>query len=301
MTGTISCRYDTAEFSRLAGALTGALLGSGASPGDCQDVLKTEAAILAWEISDQLGPKSLDRGKKLLDADLRAVFFPLDTRVAAAFADRPGNQGDFLWLFAYKNQNGSSLVGADLKDIAGPGVDLRAAFYNQSNRKRGNAWVNVTGSGDLRNPRAWRDSRPQHAYKLNRIIVTPAAYKALGDPLRAKIGQLRAAFARAAVALGSKRRIPAFVAAQIEQVISLGKSIFDDSQINDPASPSITFGARAKGVATTPKVAAKIGKAVERRRFLMKAKIQKVLEGYAYQFKTGQIYKQPVITQAEES
>jgi hypothetical protein len=126
--------------------------------------------------------------------------------------------------------------------------------------------------------------------KLNRIVITPAAYAAMKREILERIGQLRASFAATTVALGLKKTVPAWVTKQISAVESNGKSVFNGSAMNHPTNPVIEFGSRAKGVVSNPIVADAIRGAIKRRSALLAAGMMRVLKGAAYNFNTGATY-----------
>jgi hypothetical protein len=307
MTGAITTTYDISLLTRQISNLKGFLLGTGATPGQCQDVLRVQAGLLAWEISKQVGPATLPQGRAKVEKDMRGVFFPLKTNVAAAFADRQGNQADFLWLFAYKKGDASFLVGANTADVLGDGGDMRKAFYEQANRTRGAAW-NDLGEFSHTSPDSKGNQRPhfkrwrgrQHALKLNRIVVTPGAYAAFKKQVMDKLGQLRASFAATAVALRLKKRVPGWVEDQISAVNANGKSIFNGAAMNHPTNPVIEFGSRAKGVVSNPIVADAIRGAVKTRTAKLAKTMLNVIQGATYKFNTGQTYwTKPKISEEE--
>jgi hypothetical protein len=289
----IKAEYDIRLLNEQISNMKGFLLGTGATPGQCQDLLRVQAGLLAWEISKQVGPATLPAARKKVERDMRNVFFPLKTAVAASFADKQGHQSDFLWLFAYKKGSSSFLVGADTADILGDSGDLRAAFYKDDNRRRGVKWQDlgerIISTPGLR-PKFKRFRGNQHALKLNRVVVTPGAYATFKNSILEKIGQLRATFAATTVALGLKKTVPAWVTKQISAVESSGKSVFNGAAMNHPTNPVIEFGSRAKGVVSNPIVAEAIRGAVKIREAKLKVGLERILKGAAYSFNTGATY-----------
>jgi hypothetical protein len=298
----ITAEYDTRLLNEQVSNMKGFLLGKGATPGQCQDLLRVQAGLMAWEISKQVGPATLPEGRKKVEKDMRNVFFPLKPSVAKPFEHKQGNQADFLWLFAYKNGNSSFLVGADTADILGDSGDLRAAFYKDANRRRGVKWQDLgereISTHGLR-PKFKRFRGNQHALKLNRVVVTPAAYAKFRQGIFNVLGQLRASFAATTVALGLQKTVPAWVTKQIGAVKSNGKSLFNGAAMNHPTNPVIEFGSSAKGVVSNPIVADAIRRAIKTREVKLLAGMQRVLKGAAYVFNTGQTYF-PKTTISEE-
>ncbi|MDE2102227.1 MAG: hypothetical protein KGL39_33585, partial [Patescibacteria group bacterium] len=236
-------------------------MGTGANDGQCKNMLKTEAGLLAWEISIQLGPKTLPEGKKSIEKDVASVFLPL-TAHEPFEGDRQGHSSDFTWLFAYGggktnfSQAPSFLVGAKTEDVRlyADNKEMENLFFTRS-RKRGSVWHDLGSfshsapdkSGRMRpHFKRWRGM--QHAIQINRVVVSKSAYQTLVRNVEARLGQLRASFAATSEALGLRKRIPTWVQKQIAKVKENGKHIFNDAGLNHPTEPFIEFGSRAKGV-----------------------------------------------------
>jgi len=295
-TGTITAEYDLSKLTQQVSTMTAYLMGAGANEGECRQMLKSEAAQLAWDISEALGPRTLEKGKTGVEKDARRVFFPMSPDVPMFGGSRSGTQGDMRWLFAYKKNGASFLVGAEPEDVLSSPGDLRDVFYG-ANRQRGAAWLDLgeftheskDSSGRMRpHYKAFRGR--QHAMKLNRIVVSSAAYQRLVKVVQAHIGDLRATFARAAVDLGIKKRIPAWILKRVGAVTENGKSIFNDSGLNDPTDPWIEFGSRAKGVTSNPHIVEKIQHVIAARSKTMAKKLKDIASGAKYVFETGQVY-----------
>ena len=280
-----SVEYDMSELTKLISSLWFAIAGSTGADGDMQSLLKTEAGQLAWEISEQIGPKTLAEGNRKLEKDMRRTFFPLASGPAEQFVGRQGKSND-LWLFSYSKNGNSFLVGAHQFDIVGNGTNLKPILYGD-NARRGAAWGRVGNRGR------------QGVIVLNRKVVTESAYANLVASIRKGFGQARASFARTAMELVPKKRIPAWVSAQIQATIGNGKSLFDITGLNSKTDPFIEFGSRARGVVSNPKIADKIHNATKTRMMIVADKLKKVISGYKYQWDTGQCYQQPEITEAE--
>ena len=299
MTGAFTCEMDLKRLTELISSLWNALLGTGSNPGDASKLLKNEAGQLAWEISEQLGPKTKEEGNENVVKDAKRVFFPIPPAVAKPFEEKQGSRPDFLWLFATK-QGPGMLVGASTEDILGNSQDLRDVFY-KANRKRGSAWHDLgdvthetpDSTGRMRKHRqAWRGR--QHAVKINRIVVTTSAFNRLIKQVQKQVGQLRGSFARTAQECAPNKRIPVWVKNQIQNCIGNGKSIFEPTGLNHPTQPFIAFGSRAKGVESNPYIAKRIHGAVVTRQAIIANKLGKVLSGYRMNLETGQLFKSQV-------
>ena len=297
MTGTITFSQDATRLTQQVSTLKAWLLGTGATDGQCKDMLKTEAGLLAWEISEQLGPRTLPEGKANVEKDVSKVFFPIDENVPYFTGSKMGKQEDLQWLFAYggkpAGKEASFLVGAAPEDIiTDRATDLRDIFY-RANRDRGPAWQDLgeripTEVGKTRRYKSWRGR--QHAIKINRVVVSRAAYDRLVRIVQAKLGELRASFARTAEAFNARKRIPVWVTDKIGETTWNGKSIFNDAGLNHPTEPFIEFGSRAKGVESNPIIAEKIHAAFVRRSYIIADKVKKLARGAKFVFETGQVY-----------
>ena len=309
MNGAITCEYDVRQLSQLMGSLKAAVMGNGATTGDCQDMLRTEAGLLAWDISEQLGPKTLEEGKRGITKDAKMVFFPVRNSIDwFEGTHKEGPHADFKWLFATKRGPGM-LIGADAADIlANADAGTLTKLFYEADRKRGAAWQDLgnfshtaTDSTGRQRPQPKRLAHSnQHAIKINRKVISESNFALVVREVSKKLGQLRASFAATTVALGLKKRVPEWVMRQVSAVRGNGKSIFNAAGLNHPTEPFIEFGSRAAGVVNNPYIADKIHRAIETRRFAIAAKLRKVINGYTYQFKTGQCFKQPAITEAED-
>ena len=297
MTGTITFSQDATRLTQQVSTLKAWLLGTGATDGQCKDMLKTEAGLLAWEISEQLGPRTLPEGKANVEKDVSKVFFPIDENVPYFTGSKMGKQEDLQWLFAYggkpAGKEASFLVGAAPEDIiTDRATDLRDIFY-RANRDRGPAWQDLgeripTEVGKTRRYKSWRGR--QHAIKINRVVVSRAAYDRLVRIVQAKLGELRASFARTAEAFNARKRIPVWVTDKIGETTWNGKSIFNDAGLNHPTEPFIEFGSRAKGVESNPIIAERIHAAFVRRSYIIAKKVKNLASGAKYVWETGQTY-----------
>ena len=297
MTGTITFSQDATRLTQQVSTLKAWLLGTGATDGQCKDMLKTEAGLLAWEISEQLGPRTLPEGKAKVEKDVSKVFFPIDENVPYFTGSKMGKQEDLQWLFAYggkpAGKEASFLVGAAPEDIiTDRATDLRDIFY-RANRDRGPAWQDLgeripTEVGKTRRYKSWRGR--QHAIKINRVVVSRAAYDRLVRIVQAKLGELRASFARTAEAFNARKRIPVWVTDKIGETTWNGKSIFNDAGLNHPTEPFIEFGSRAKGVESNPLVRDRIHAAFVKRSFALAKKVKDLASGATYVWNTGQTY-----------
>ena len=309
MNGAVTCEYDVRQLSQLMGSLKAAVMGNGATTGDCQDMLKTEAGLLAWDISEQLGPKTLAQGQAGITKDAKKVFFPVRNSIDwFEGTHKEGPHEDFKWLFATKRGPGM-LIGANAEDIlANADAGTLTKMFYEADRKRGAIWQDMgyyshhaADSTGRKRPHFRRmKNSAQHAVRINRVVISESNFALLVKEVSKKLGQLRATFAATTVALGLKKRVPEWVMRQVAAVRGNGKSIFNDAGLRHPTEPFIEFGSRAAGVVNNPYIADKIHRGIEKSRFRIAAKLRKVINGYTYQFKTGQCYKQPAITGVED-
>lgn len=299
MSRELKSEIDLDGLNKFNSSMLGALIGTGqGTMGDAQRFIATEAGQLAWDISQALGPKTLKAGKDKIAKAARAVFFPINVPV---FTGAKAGSGDMKWLFA-SQKNNSMLVGADREDVQPnlAGAEMQDAFKRAS-RKRGAAWQNLgtvtryslDKSGRMRPHYSRRGT--QHVFRINRIVVKPGALSALVKITSQKTGQLRASFGYAASQLVPSKRIPAWVAKHFPTKAN-GRAIYNN-QLLAAENPYIEFGSSAKGVNSNPYIVDIIARTVARRKEIIRGKVKKIVQGYTYNWNTGQVFRQVVPTE----
>lgn len=276
----ITCDPDYSVLTEKVSNLQGALLGRGASDGELQKFLRVETGQLAWEIAQSLGPLSKEAAGDKLDKDLRKVFTVKPQYSIFEDTDRQGysSTADFTWLTAGKN----FLIGInDEDDLRGASQDEALELYKSARglAARGLAYVPLGTRGK------------QKVMRVNRVLVTAARLSSIKKSVADRFGQMKASFARTTAEYAPAKRIPAWVARSIATVIFTGKSILNDQSAAGVASGYIEFGSRAPGVVSNDRVQVKIQGAIVRRTEVIKAKFEKVLNGYAYDWNTGQVFR----------
>ncbi len=270
---------DLQGLSRLVSELNGALFGAG-QDGDIHRVLKTEAGQLAWEISNELGPKTKEKAEQRIYRDVKQ--FITDRPVYSNLS--PGQQysstSDFTWLAA----GPGFLLGIHDEDnqvgASGEGA-LSFVRSGQKSESRGYAYENIGSRGK---------NYHQNIVRLNRTRVSRSAFKSALRSIGVKLGLLRASFAYTASLLIPQKRIPGWIAAHFPSAAQ-GRAIFNPEGLNNPLSPYLEFGSTARGVETNPRIAEKISGAVERRKYIAADKLKKVIAGYAYDWNTGKVFR----------
>lgn len=277
-TPKVTADIDLAGLTKFNSQLFGALLGTGqGGEGDVHRFIKSEAGQLAWDISNAIGPKTKNKGIAAIARDVRKVFFGITVPV---FPRPQQGQGDIQWLFASSKMN--YLVGAHREDVL-PGIGQSAMkeAMKSASRERGPSWKD-TGV----------NRGKQHVILISRIVTAPAKLAALVKEQSRKVGQLRASFAYTASKLVPGKRIPGWVSAHFSTKAN-GRAIYNEARLAGP-NPVIEFGSTAKGVNSNPYLVQKIYGAVERRKEIVKAKINKIVKGYTYNWNTGQVFKEQV-------
>lgn len=281
----LKTEIDLSGLNKFQSQLFGALLGTGqGGQGDAQRFIATEAGQLAWEISNQLGPKTKADGGKKIDADARKMFFTLQSKDGAdvpVWTGAKAGSGEIQWLFASPKMK--YIVGAEREDVhPRMGVSGLKEIARRSNRQRGAKWKD-TGS----------NRGKYHVMLINRVVVGASAFKGFIKEQSQKVGLLRASFAYAASKLTPSKRIPGWIANHFADAAK-GRAVFDPSKLHDIANPSVVFGSTAKGVTSNPYIKDKIARAVERRKKITADKMKKVIKGYTYNWNTGQVFRQVV-------
>lgn len=292
----LKTEIDLAGLNQFNSSLMAALIGTGqGTMGDAQRFIATEAGQLAWDISQALGPKTLAEGGKKIAAAAKKVFFPITVPV---FTGAKAGGGDMQWLFGSKKGH-PMLVGAAREDVLPnlSGAEMSEVFKRAS-RKRGAAWHNLgtvthqspDSTGRMRNHYSKRGT--QHVYRINRIVVKPGALEAEIKTTTKKVGQLRASFGYAASQLVPSKRIPAWVSKHFPTKAN-GRAIFNDHLLQ-AEKPYLEFGSTAKGVNSNPYIVDIIARTVARRQEIIRAKVKKIVQGYTYNWNTGQVFRQVV-------
>lgn len=268
--------YNIDVLSQKISALVGALSGRG---GDGARVLKTETGQLAGRIGDSLGPKTKEKAFARVDRDIKEhlTIFPTYSNLDEDQAE--SSTADFTWLEAGPH----FLLGINDEDnqLKASGADaLQMLRAGQRAGSRGNRYEQLGKRGH------------QSVQRLNRVRVSQSAFRSVQRDLRGRIGELRASFYRVALYFVPSRasKVPGWIMGKIEQVELKGKSRLDDNGLSSP-NPFITFTIRAPGVVSNPSIEAKISGAIKASAKILNSKLQKLLNGYAYQWKTGQVFK----------
>lgn len=268
--------FDMRGYSRFVEALQNALVGTG-QDGDLSLVAKAEVRQLSMGISHALGPRSKAAGEKKLASDIRKEFAPGPEQLFAAGKRKSRVfETDITWLYA----GPTFLVGVrdeDFRPQMSPD-EMRKQFTRQRRGgfPRGNGWQLLGMRGK------------QHVQRRNRTLVSRERFAAFTQAMGGRIGRLRAMFALTAFKLGQKR-IPQWIHDQFQKVEADSTSIFRIP--GSGANLAIEFGARAPGVASNPHIQKAIHGVLENRRHKLKEKLEKVMQGYTYDWNTGAVFR----------
>jgi len=276
----LNTTVDMTGLNEKLGNLLGALIGTG-QKGDIHTFLRTEAGQLAWDISNAVGPTNAESARDGVSKSM-AYVFRTEPSSNLDRDQRYSSTADFTWIYSW-SKNGGGVIGVNDEDNqtrAGAG-ELETMLRAGLKHKRGKAYIDLGKRGKM------------HIMRLNRIMISKSGWNGLAKKIMDSTGQLRASFAATAERCGIKKRIPAFVRRHITGGMSK-KSIFDDSAMNHPTNPSITFGSTAKGVFSNPYVEGKIAKAVANRKHILIKKMNQIIAGHTYNWNTGQVFKKQV-------
>jgi hypothetical protein len=270
-----NAEYDLQGLSRLVSRLSGALFSNG-EDGDLHRVLKVEGGQLAWDISERLGPASKEKAEDKAERDVKR--FLTDRPVFSNLGEdqQYSSMADFTWLEA----GPGFLVGINDEDNqVGAGTGDAAKFFRGSQKagSRGKAYIDLGKRGK------------QHVYRLNRTRVSRSALRSVVKTIKDKFGTLRASFAFTAAQLLPQKRVPVWISRHFATNAN-GRSVFDLSGLSHPTEPFLEFGSTAPGVESNPEVVKAIHEATENRKVVMEAKMNKVLDGYAYDYNTGAVF-----------
>jgi hypothetical protein len=268
MTAGLKTEYDITGLNYTLGELVG-VLGV-----DAKAVVRAEAGQWAGQIADQLGPKNLSGAVKKVERDLKRnlSFKPVRENIKGTHQ----GGGEIKWLYAGNRFVAGIQRQDDITELSTMAAK-QALRKSQGEPPRGKAWLDQGNRGN------------QNVVILNRLRVTKSTYNAIFSGLKTRLGELRATFAFTSAKLIGKR-VPNFVSRHFPGMVR-GKAIFDESKLNHPTNPSISFGSRAKGVISNAKIGGIIESSAKYRSKLISQKVKKILSGYAYDLKTGATFK----------
>lgn len=272
----MNATIDISGLNRRLSELQSVLTAAG-SPGSMSQVVRNEGGQLAWDISQAIGPRTKAQGAKGIDRQIKLTTYTLHRSNLSTLQQFSGHEA-FTWLYAAPG----FLVGIgdnyDQRDASDAEV---LATYKKERGKRFARWHELGKRGK---------QRVMTAYKH---VITKKQKASLRRALMNKIGQARASFARTAATLAPAKRIPEWIRAQIGAVTKTGKSLLQVGGLSDATHPHFEFGSRAPGVESNPKMREKIQGAVKKRERITAEKVRKVLNGYVYQWNTGQVFRPP--------
>lgn len=262
---------DMRGYESLIYGLRDALASQGGD-GDLSHVIRDESRHLSMEIQRKMGPKTVGAGTKAIRKDVKQQFAPIPKDT---FTEAQSGGGHTRWLYAGPDY----LVGVNREDFK-PDIDeasIHQAYKRIKSNVRGNAYLEAM-DGKFRAQRG-----RQHVMILNRIVVLRKTLAALIRRLSGRVGRMRATIAFTAHMFGESR-IPQWISRHFDGAQSSGKAIFEPSELNNGDAPSITFGSRSPGVA---RYSEEVAEAVETRKHKLRARIKRILSGYADDAKSG--------------
>ena len=263
-----SSAVDLTGFNQLIRDLEDSLVGYG-EKSDLQKTLKTEAGLLAAEISNQLGPRKKADGERNIFNDAKRSF--AEITVPEVFTGSQAGIGPIRWLFGSEKLN--YLVGALKEDIQ-PRLS-KSRMREAQKKQRGVKWFEIS--------RSIRGRRQRHVL-IDRTIVAKGRIAEFVRMASKRVGRMRATFAYAAAMCGVKN-IPQWVKIHFDDVTAEGRAIFDQSKLSDKKNPQIVFGGRAPGLHNFSEP---IERAIHVRTMKVADKIAKIIQAYSNRQASGQ-------------
>ena len=266
MNTTLQLETDLSGLNHALGQLAGVLRA------DSKELLKVEAGQMAWRIAQGLGPTSAAKGNRGVEKD---VSKHLTVKPRREFKPGKQGEGDIQWLYA----GPQFLAGIERKNnrVDASAAEATRLYYQSKSATPRNAWKKLGVRGK------------QSVMQLERVRVKPGVFKEVIRAIKANVGQAKASFAFT-TAKTTAKRIPAWISRHFSKVEGR-KAVFSTAELQHPTAPALVFGSRAAGVVSNPKMAAAISSGVRQSAKIIVGKVQKLLNGYAYDFKTGAVFK----------
>jgi hypothetical protein len=274
-----SITYNIDGLNAFGSSLFAALCGRG-EEGDAQAWVKFQAGKLAQEIAGQVGPRSQSKAAKAIGRQVTSHI-----TVKPEIVNLGGVAGvkypDLVWLSAGHNFI-CGLHKADDQTNAS-GADILRQFRLTQNLHREEAYTKVGVRG--------KTADHQNVSILNRTRVSKAAMKYVMDTIKYNIGLLKASFAyTASNLLGVVPGLPAFVTRHTATGAQ-GRAIYDASGMVNAVSPTMIFGSSSIGVESNEVVVRAINSAIIKRQMIAESSLQKVIDGYAFDWNTGATFR----------
>jgi len=168
--------------------------------GDGGRVLRVEGRKLLEYIQSATPPRNYQQGKIRVQADLRKVFFPLDTQDARS-TKRSLKKSDGTMVELYFTKNGQCFS-AKRDDVK---LQASAAEMAQIHQSARNARGRVSGRGN----RITKDPRNAKNNVVNRTVVKGLAFRRYEREVLKHVGKMRGGWGPGMMALGAK--VPSWV------------------------------------------------------------------------------------------
>lgn len=266
----VTVEIDVSGVAELMRGIQNALVGIGGD-GDATKLVRSESRLLAQEISQELGPRTVDKGIRKIKRDVgKHMAAPM------IFQDTSKINGtnDIDWLSAGKN----FLTGtAKANNLLSADVDTAYAALRADQQSK------PEGRG-LRYGILGKRGR-KTVTTIDRLVVSKGVFKALIERLSQRVGRRRATFAETADKLEpDKSKAPAWVKKHFGTQDD--RTMLNPAGLSNAADPVVEFGSSAPGI--TDAVSADfIRKAVKVREKKMLKKLDLILSGYAHQANAG--------------
>ena len=239
---------------------------------DSRELVRVESGQMAWRIAQQFGPKTASGGTKRIEKDIRRhlTIKPVRENIKSIHQ----GTGDIKWLYAGHDFVAGIQRENDMKSAAA--AEAMRVYYKEKAKAPVNAWSKVGTRGK------------QNVMISNRVRVSRAAFAEVLRAIKANVGQAKSSFAFT-TAKTTNKRIPTWISRHFP-TSARGKALFTDGT-KTGSMPFVEFGSRAKGVESNPRMIAAIQSGVNQTVAILRTKVEKLLNGYAYDFKTGAVFR----------
>jgi hypothetical protein len=263
--GTVTMQSDV--LNNKLGQLHDALIGRG-QPGDAARLIENESLICAKRIIAFTPPKTKKQGQDAVGRDLMKIFTPVSADMLNDVGSQFGVSGIDQWVTG-ANDKHTHLVWNRI-DPTGAGMK---AFHEANRNSRGRT-RNLKKKGGT----AW----------FAPYVVSFEDFQDYADKIKSHVGRRKAAWAKWIVDRGGS------VASWILDHVQGAKGDFHNG-LSVQNHPSVTLVSRAAGVGDDERI---VRDAMRITANNISKKSKYILQGYAYDWKTGQVIRPQELRQA---
>lgn len=253
---------DTTGLQTMLNGLQAALVASG-QQGDCAQLVKSEARLLATEITRQVAPSDRQRTASIIREKFELRFTALTEGGHAA--DRAvgrdleiSGRTSAEWYKANRNFLYGISPELDLRDAS---PELVAKIFPRITKSR-NLIL------DFKHPH-----KHQRVLISTKVLTKRSTVNKAASIVVSHLGRMKASFAETAQKLGWTS-IPQWIAKHLPSP----KAISETSGLSRADSPSVTFGSTSRGVSSQRGL---VQRAVKRRERAMLNRMRLILSGYS--------------------